>query len=296
MSNVSDTRIGFIGLGAMGNPMAANFVAKGYKVYVLAASEESVARFCSSNPEAIGCKSVKEVATNSDYIFCSLPNGKVVSDVMLGADGIFENVAQGTVVVDTSSVDPGTSIKLSRKAEEYGIDYLDAPVSGGVKGAQNGTLTIMVGGKESVFKKVHDVFNVIGKNIMYIGEAGAGDTMKIVNNLMLGCNMAAMAEALNLGRKFGLSIETMDNIVSISSGRSYVSDNKIKNFIMDGNYDGGFAIALQHKDLRLALDAANDIGAPLMMGSIATQVFELAKEKGYSRKDISSVYDMLSEF
>ncbi|MGN0436086.1 MAG: NAD(P)-dependent oxidoreductase, partial [Wujia sp.] len=165
-------------------------------------------------------------------------------------------------------------------------------VSGGVSGAVAGTLTLMVGGDKEVFDRAVSILECIGKNILYIGEIGSGDAMKLVNNLMLGCNMAAAAEAIVLGQRCGIDLETIKKVITISSGNSYAFQAKIDKFIIPEKYDGGFAVSLQHKDLGLALEAAENVKMSLRMGEAATGVFETAMSEGYSGRDISSVTEM----
>jgi 2-hydroxymethylglutarate dehydrogenase len=280
-------KIGFIGVGAMGKPMAKNLLNAGYEVYVFDLIAANVKEM-----EAAGakpCANNRELAGKSDLIITSLPNAKIVELVMIGEEGIFAVCRPGTVIMDMSSVAPGTTKAMSLAAEKSGLKYMDAPVSGGVAGAASGTLTIMTGCDQETFEKVSPVLNVLGKNIFHVGEAGAGDAVKIVNNLLLGANMAALAEALVLGVKLGLKPQTMKEVISVSSGRSYALEAKFDKFIMADSFDGGFAVDLQYKDLGLALEAAKDAASPLPLTAAAVQVFEAARAKGLNRKDISSV-------
>lgn len=282
--------IGFIGLGAMGNPMAKNFVKSGYSVLVYDVSESAVEAL--TREGAKGCSTVAELAESSEVIFASLPNGKIVESIMMGATGVISYAKKGSCIVDLSSVAPETSVRMYELAKKKEINYLDAPVSGGVAGAEAGTLTIMVGGDLAAFEKISPELQCIGKNIFYIGKTGNGDAMKIVNNLMLGCNMAALAEALTLGKKCGLDIETMNRIVSISSGRSYVQEAKMEKFIIPEIFEGGFAVALQNKDLVLALETAKKEKMPLPMAATASQIYGLAEAMEYGRQDISVITKM----
>ncbi|MCP1101851.1 2-hydroxymethylglutarate dehydrogenase [Aequitasia blattaphilus] len=280
-------KIGLIGLGAMGKPMALNLMGAGYEVYVYDVRDEVVKEL--EEKVTGGCKTVAELASKSDTIISSLPNAKIVEAVMTGEDGVFKNSRQGTIIIDMSSVSPGSSKRIAKKAEEYGIDYIDAPVSGGVSGASAGTLTIMVGGKDDTFFKVKPLFEVLGKNIYHVGEVGCGDAIKMINNLLLGCNMAALAEALALGVKCGLSVEIMREVISKSSGRSYALEAKLEKFIMANSYSGGFAVDLQHKDLGIALEASKEEAVPLPVTATAAQVYETARAKGLNRRDMSSI-------
>jgi 2-hydroxymethylglutarate dehydrogenase len=279
--------IGFIGVGAMGNPMAQNLLKNGYKVNVYDLVPEQVKNLVELG--AVSCPSGTEVARNSDLVITSLPNAKIVESVMTGPEGVIANCKPGTVIMDMSSVAPSTTQQMAKIASKAQVHYIDAPVSGGVAGASAGTLTIMVGCEPEIFDQIQPVLNVLGKNIFHVGPAGAGDAIKIVNNLLLGCNMAALAEALVLGVKCGLSPETMRDVIKVSSGRSYAFEAKVDKFILANQFNGGFAVDLQFKDLGLALDAGKDVSTPLPMTALATQVFGAARAKGLNKQDISSV-------
>lgn len=280
-------KIGFVGLGAMGKPMAANLLSAGYEVHVFDVMEPAVKEMAEKGAHA--CADAGEVAAHADAIICSLPNAKIVESVMTGEGGVFENCRKGSIIIDMSSVAPNSTKMMAQKASKLGVHYIDAPVSGGVSGAAAGTLTIMVGADDETFQKVKPVFDVLGKNIYHIGEVGGGDAIKMVNNLLLGCNMAALAEALTLGVKCGLSVETMKEVISVSSGRSYALEAKLEKFIMADSYNGGFAVDLQYKDLGLALEASRDERVPVPMTAAAVQIYEAARAMGQGREDMSSI-------
>lgn len=280
-------KIGFIGLGSMGNPIASNLAKAGYELYVFDVSKDAVDKIKTVYPSVTQCVTIAKLAGHSDIIFSSLPNDAIVNSTMLGANGIITHCSENTIVIDLSSVAPNTSRNIYEEAKKCGVRYMDIPVSGGVAGAAAGTLSLMAGGDRDTFDRILPILKIIGKNIRYIGTSGTGDAMKLVNNMLLGCNMAALAEALNLGIHLGLDLSTMKQIISISSGRSYASEAKLEKFIMEDCYDDGFAVSLQHKDIGLALEAAKSTKVPLMMAGMAEQIYALAMSKGYSRKDIS---------
>lgn len=280
-------RIGFIGLGAMGKPMAVNIVKAGFPVSCFDVNSDNLQEL--KDLGATASENGGQVAESADIIFTSLPNAAIVETVMAGNDGIFSQCQKGTVIVDMSSVSPSSTLKMAKIAAESGIAYVDAPVSGGTKGAVAGTLTIMVGADKNVFDRIRPVLEVIGKDIYHVGATGSGDAIKIVNNLMLGCNMATLAEALILGVKCGLNLETMQEIIGKSSGRSYVMDAKLEKFIMEEEYAGGFAMDLQYKDLGLALEAGKENNIPLPMTALATEIFQSGRAMGLGREDMSAV-------
>jgi len=172
---------------------------------------------------------------------------------------------------------------------------MDAPISGGVAGATSGTLTIMVGGSERALAQSQAILQVIGKKIFHAGSVGAGDAVKLVNNLLLGINMAAVAEAMTLGVKAGLDPKVLLEIISVSSGRSYALEAKVPGFILKGNFEPGFAVDLQYKDLEMAVQTGKELGMPLLLTNVAQQVYETAKAKGLGRKDISSIITLSEE-
>ncbi|MDO4556823.1 MAG: NAD(P)-dependent oxidoreductase [Lachnospiraceae bacterium] len=280
-------KIGFIGVGNMGRPMAENLLKAGYEVNVYDLAKEPVEEMKKQGANA--CETNRELAAQSDVIFTSLPNGKIVESVMAGSNGVIDACKEGSIIIDMSSVAPSTTEQMAKIAAAKKVSYVDAPVSGGTAGAKAGTLTIMVGADEETYAKIKPVLEVVGKNIYPMGKTGLGDAMKIVNNLLLGCNMAVLAEALVLGVKCGLTPEAMKEIISVSSGRSYALDAKMEKFVMNDQFEGGFALALQHKDLGLALEAGKDVASPPPITGLASQIFEFGIAKGLSREDMSAV-------
>jgi|LSQX01.3.fsa_nt_gb 2-hydroxymethylglutarate dehydrogenase len=287
-------KIGFIGLGVMGKRMAKRIFEAGYKIKVFDVMEPVLNEFKKLGVET--GESPGDVAVDADVVFMSLPNSRIVTNVVLGEDGILPKARPGTIIVDLSSITPKAIRDIYKKTSSKGVEVLDAPVSGGSAGAEAGTLTIMVGGKKEVFEKVEPILKVIGKTIYHVGEIGAGDTIKLVNNLLLGANMVAVAEALALGVKAGLDPQVMFEVITNSSGNSYALKAKYPNFISKGNFEPGFMIDLQYKDLELAVETAKDLGIPLIMGNIAQQMFDIAKAEGLGQKDISSVINLYEKW
>ncbi|MES9994731.1 NAD(P)-binding domain-containing protein [Desulfovibrio aminophilus] len=279
--------VGFIGLGVMGKPMALNLIKAGHSLTVYDIMKEAVADLTRAGAKA--ADSPKEVASAVEAVITMLPNAAIVDATLNGESGLLAGAKPGQVFVDMSSVAPHTSIKMAGLAAAKGVGYVDAPVSGGASGAVAGTLTIMVGGAAADVKKVLPLFEAMGKNVRRMGETGSGDAVKMVNNLLLGANMAALSEALVLGVKSGLSAETMLDVIRNSSGASYALTAKMPNFIMKRKFAPGFTVDLQYKDLELAVESAKAMALPLPMTNAAQQVFELARANGLGREDISSV-------
>lgn len=286
-------RIGFVGLGAMGKPMAVNLVRAGHTVSVFDVSAAAVAELAALGAQS--CSSPMALAMQSDVVITMLPNAKIVEIVLTGKDGVLAAESAVKTIIDMSSVAPESTRAMAKLALQKGIAYIDAPVSGGVAGAQAGSLTIMVGGDSAAVNQIQPILAVLGQKIYHVGEVGAGDAVKLVNNLLLGVNMAAVAEALVLGAKSGLKPEVMVEIIKGSSGRSYALEAKAPSFILKDNFAAGFAIDLQYKDLELAVETAKGAGVPVPLTTMAQQVFEMARAKGLGRQDISAVIKVWEE-
>lgn len=287
-------KIGFIGLGVMGKSMALNILKAGYELTVFDVVKENVQELVSKGAKS-GVTSA-DVAEKSDVIMTSLPNASIVEQVFLGENGILEGAKEGAVYVDLSSITPKSIRHINEVAIKKSVYVVDAPVSGGAEGAEKGTLTIMVGGEKAILEKVLPILNCLGKDITHVGNVGAGDTVKAVNNLLLGTNMVAVAEALVLGKKAGLDPDIMFDIISKSSGSSYALTAKYKKYIAKGNFNPGFMVNLMYKDLQLAIDTAKDLNYPLLNGNIAQQMFEIAKTEGMGNEDISSVVKIFEKW
>lgn len=280
-------KVGFIGLGAMGKPMAANLLKAGYPLTVHDVVPAAVAELAALG--AATAATPRDLAAASEVIITMLPNSAIVEAVVAGPDGLLAGSRPGQIIVDMSSVTPGHTKKMAALAAAKEVEYLDAPVSGGVAGATAGSLTIMAGGKGEALELCLPVLQALGKKIYHVGPVGSGDAVKLVNNMLLGINMAAVAEALTLGAKAGLDPKAMFEVIAASSGRSYALEAKVPNFVFKGNFEAGFAIDLQYKDLEMATQTGKELGVPLMLANVAEQIFETARAKGMGRKDISAV-------
>ena len=284
-------RIGFIGIGNMGKLMSINLLRAGYQLTVYDIREEAM-----KAPLRLGAKAAKnpkEVAQTSDIILTSLPTPEALEEVVLGLNGVLEGARKGSILVDTSTVSPSTIKKIWAKAKYRGLMVLEAPVSGGVIGAEAGTLTVIVGGDKPVFDKCHEILKVIGENIYHVGELGSGNTVKLVNNLISLVNVVVLSEGMVLGVKAGVDPETLKNVIKVSSGNSYAIEVKLPKYISKGEFKPGFALELACKDLGLALDLGREIGVPLFVTSVARQVYELARARGMSKLDHTAVITLL---
>lgn len=282
--------IGIVGLGAMGLPIAKRLLDAGYALKAFDTAAKAAAAAGEAGASLVD--TAAEAARGVELLLMSLPNAAVVQKVLEEA---LPSCAAGMVIADLSSIAPESARSFAGLAAEYGVTYLDCPVSGGVGGASAGTLTVMVGGQREALEHVRPVLESFGKNIYHVGDSGSGSGVKMINNYLMGCNMAAAAEALVLGNKIGLELDTMYNIIQSSSGRSFIVENKIPNFIKKRSFDGGFAVDLEYKDLGLAVESAKKLNMPIPMGSMAVQVFEMARAKGYGKEDVTALLKVWEE-
>ncbi len=285
--------IGFIGLGIMGMPMSKRLRETGYEVIVYDISSEPVEKLVE-----VGAKksaSPKDVACRSDVVISMLPTPTITKKVIFGEDGVNAGIRRGSVYIDMSTSDPLLTSHIAEVFEEKGVRTLDAPVSGGIKGAREGTLTIMVGGCRATFERVKDVLSCMGKNIMYTGRVGSAHTLKVINNMLLAMNMAATSEALALGVKAGIEPTMMRDIMSVSSGRSYALEVKVRDFVFPRNFAPGFTVDLLNKDIDIALNLGRRLGTPVLLGNSIRQLYESLVAKGQGGKDASIIITFFEE-
>ncbi|MDQ0253397.1 2-hydroxy-3-oxopropionate reductase [Evansella vedderi] len=275
-------KLGFIGLGIMGKPMTLNLLKNGYEVTVFDINEAAVRELVEQG--AIGARSPMEVAQNSEVVLTMLPNTEHVKSVILNDNGIIEGAEEGTIVIDMSSITPVASKELSEKLAERGMHMLDAPVSGGEPKAIDGTLSIMVGGKEDIFEKVRPILASVGKDIVLVGDHGCGTTAKLANQILVNVNIAAMSEALVLAAKAGIDIEKMYQAIRGGLAGSAVLDAKVP-MILERNFQAGGRIDINLKDLTNVMDTAHEIGVPLPLSSQVLEMFHALKIDGKQADD-----------
>ena len=292
------TRIGFIGLGHMGNPMAQHFIEKGFPISVYDRVSEAMESLTKLG--GIPAKCPAAIAECSDVIITMLQTGDQVSEVCLGADGLFEHAKRDTLIIDSSSIDVARSRQLHELADKAGLLMVDAPVSGGVGAAKAGTLTVMVGGSVAAFERAKPFLSVYGKNIVHAGVAGNGQVAKICNNMILGISMIAVSEAYSLGKKLGLPEEKLFEISSKASGQCWSMTSYspvpgiLENVPSNNHYQPGFTAQMMLKDLRLSQDAAQKAGAATPLGAAATSLYTLFVNQGGSNMDFSGIITMLN--
>jgi 2-hydroxy-3-oxopropionate reductase len=279
-------KIGFIGLGIMGRPMAKNLIKAGYPLVVCDIEKEPVKELIAAGAEAGATP--REVAEKCDIIITMLPNSPHVRQVVLGENGVIEGAKPGTILIDMSSIAPLASREISEKLKASGLVMLDAPVSGGEPKAVDGTLSIMVGGPESAFEEVEDILKTMGNSVVLIGETGSGNITKLANQIIVALNIAAMSEAMVLATKAGVDPEKVYRAVRGGLAGSTVLDAKAP-MVLGRNFKPGFRIELHIKDLMNALDTADEIGAPIPLTNRVLEMMQALKAEGKEKQDHSGL-------
>lgn len=289
--------VAFIGLGNMGGGMAANLAKAGYEVRAFDLSEDALAR-----AESKGCSRANgaaEAVRDAEAVVTMLPAGKHVAEVYRSS--VFGKAPTSAILIDCSTIDVDTARTVEKEAEAAGYTMVDAPVSGGIAAADAGTLTFMVGGSDEGFERARPILEQMGKAVIHAGDAGAGQAAKIVNNMLLGVTMAGTCEAFVLAQKLGLDPQVFFDISSKASGQSWSMTSYCPvpgvgpETPADRNYDGGFAAALMLKDLKLAMEAAQSVGAYTPMGGEAEELYERFVNRGGASKDFSAIIKMIDD-
>ena len=288
-------KIGFIGLGIMGKPMARNLLKADYPLTVYDIVPDKAEEVVEAGAKA--GSSSKEVAEKSEVIITMLPNSPDVKEAVLGKNGVLEGAKPGTILIDMSSIAPLASKEVAEKAKEKGVTVLDAPVSGGEPKAVDGTLAIMVGGPQETFDEVEDILSVMGVSVTRVGEIGSGNMTKLANQIIVALNIAAMSEAMVLAAKAGVNAEKVFQAIRGGLAGSTVLDAKMP-LVLEGNFKPGFRIELHIKDLANALDTAHDVGVPVPLSSAVMEVMQALKVDGKGADDhggIIQFYEKLAK-
>lgn len=279
-------KIGFIGLGIMGKPMAKNLIKAGYELVVADLVQSAVDELVALGAES--AENGKEVASKCNVIITMLPNSPHVKTVALGEGGIIEGAKPGLVLIDMSSIAPLASREICGELSQKGIDMLDAPVSGGEPKAIDGTLSVMVGGKKEVFDKYYDVMKTMAASVVYVGDIGAGNTAKLCNQVVVALNIAAVSEAFMLAKKAGVDPELVYQAIRGGLAGSTVMDAKVP-MMLDRNFNPGFKIDLHIKDLNNVIETSHGVGAPLPLTAQVMEIMQAIKLDGCGIEDHSSI-------
>ncbi|WP_124065575.1 2-hydroxy-3-oxopropionate reductase [Clostridium sp. E02] len=279
-------KIGFIGLGIMGRPMAKNLLKAGHELVVFDFNKEAIADLVSCG--AVSTKTGKDLASQCDVVITMVPNSPHVRAAVLGENGVAEGAKPGTVVIDMSSIDPTESRAIGAELEKLGIDMLDAPVSGGEPKAVDGTLSVMVGGKKELFDKYYDMLMVMAGSVVYVGELGAGNVAKLANQIVVAINIAAVSEALTFAKKAGTDPELVYQAIRGGLAGSTVMDAKAP-MMLSRNFNPGFRIELHIKDLNNALNAAHNVSSPVPLTGQLMEIMQGLRADGFDKEDHSSI-------
>jgi 2-hydroxymethylglutarate dehydrogenase len=284
--------VGFIGLGNMGNPMAGNVLKNGYALTVFDKNPAAMQNLVAEGAKGAG--SAAEVLERAEVVLTCLPGSPEVEALYLGGNGLVELAKRGSALVDLSSVLPSTPRKLEAACTARGVDFLEGPVSGGVTGARAATLAVMTGGAAAVLERVRPILRCIGPNIYHVGPAGAGNTVKAINNMMSSVNAIAMMEGLIVGVKAGLDIKTIADIVKTSSGNSNALA-RVDRALIPRNFEPGFKVQLMNKDLDTFNTIARELHVPVSFANVAQRYQQAALAAGLAEKDTSVIFTIIEQ-
>ena len=287
------TTVGFIGLGIMGKPMARNLMKAGYKLVVYNRSRAPMDELAAEG--AATADSPKAVAEQSEIVITMLPDSPQVRAVMTGENGVLAGAKAGTLVIDMSTISPVVTQEVAKVAQEHGVRMLDAPVSGGDVGAQQGTLSIMVGGSAEDFEQARPIFQVLGKTVVHVGDIGAGQVVKACNQIVVALTIEAVSEALVLGSKAGVDPAVILQVLSGGLAANRVMEVRGPNFLKH-NFQPGFKIALHHKDLGIALSAGREYGVVLPVTALVDQMLQTLRQRGQGDQDHSAILTLIEDW
>jgi 3-hydroxyisobutyrate dehydrogenase-like beta-hydroxyacid dehydrogenase len=285
-------KLGFLGLGIMGYPMARHLLDAGHDVALWSHSASKATELAAGRPNARACATPREVAENADCIFLIVGDTAMSETVVFGPGGLLEGAKPGTVIVDASTVAPAYSRSASERCKAKGVEFLDAPCTGSKPGAEGGTLTFMIGGDQSVFAAVKPYFEPMGKQLYYCGGPGLGMNAKLTQNLILSNLLQAFNEGMVLATKAGVDPDLMVDILSNSAARSGLISFKAP-YVFRRDFSTNFSVKWMHKDIGLMLDSAKDIGVPLPLTALTHQMFQAAISQGSGDEDICSTIKVL---
>jgi 3-hydroxyisobutyrate dehydrogenase len=280
-------KIGYIGLGRMGLPMAERLIAAGHALTVFNRSHAAVERLVAQGAQAGA--SPQDVARQVEVLFTCLLTPAQCEEIFLGAKGAIHGAHSGQIFIDTATIDPMTTRRIAASLAEKGVVLVDAPISGGPKGAKAGTLSIMAGGEAAAFEKVRPLFETLGEKIFHMGPVGCGVSAKICNQMLTASNHALVAEAMVLGTKLGLDPQQLFDVLSVSSGRSNALERAVPNYFLPRNFEPAYSVEGIIKDLESAILAAKSYGVRLLLPTIAQQMYQEARGLGHGQKDFTAV-------
>jgi 3-hydroxyisobutyrate dehydrogenase len=281
--------IGMIGLGNMGMPMSKNLLGSGYAVYGFDVNPDAEKEFAAAG--GVAGLTIEEVVKQTEVVLTSLPSPGIVESVYTGAGGILEHARAGQILVDTSTVTPGLNERLAVACAGKGVGYLAAPVSGGVIGAKNRTLTIMVGGPKNLYDQMQPIFAALGQNIFHVGaRVDSGTAVKLINNLLIGFYTSAVSEGVTLAAQMGLDLDQLFEILNVSYGQSRIYERNYKSFIATNDFAPHFSLNLLLKDLKIAQEMAHQAGLDLPITAELISLYEKSQQAGFGEQDMAALY------
>lgn len=293
MKNLKNRKIAFLGLGNMGEPMVANLAAAGFKLSVYDISPEVVERVAAITDVAPVVN--RAGLAGAEILILMLPNGDIVRDILLGKDGIANNLAEGAIIIDMSSSTPTGTEELSQDLANRGIRMVDAPVSGGVPRAQSGTLAIMAGGDADLINELQPLFDALSSSMVHVGKIGSGHAMKALNNYVSAAGLVAACEALRIGEAFGIPGNRVIEVLNSSTGCNNSTKNKLGQYILPESYNSGFSLSLMRKDLQAAMDLADHLKMQLVLGHEVLRIWEVGDKKLGPGADHTAIDQLLSQ-
>lgn len=290
---MTQNAIGFIGLGRMGGPISTRLLKAGYQVVVHDVSQQAIERLVGEGAEAAG--SPREVADRSDIVLTSLPTPPIVEQTALGKDGIVEG-ERAQILIDISTTGPSTATRVAEGLAAAGKQWVDSPVSGGVAGATNGTLAVMVSCPQEIFERVEPVVQTFGK-IFHVGDKpGLAQVLKLANNMLAAGALVLSSEALAMGVKAGIDPQVMIDTINVSSGRNSATQDKFPKAILPGTFDFGFATGLSYKDVRMCVDESETLGVPMLGGAFVREMLAVTQAKYGADSDFTCIARLMEEW
>ncbi|MCQ4314311.1 NAD(P)-dependent oxidoreductase [Pseudomonas stutzeri] len=286
-------KIAVVGLGNMGGRVAKRLMEQGHEVGIYDTDAAAVARFAELG--ATGYQSLKTLGAEHPFVITVLPNGDIVKKVVFGEQGLAAGMREGSTLIDMTSSVPAITTEVGQALSKQGIHMLDAPVSGGVKKAETGQLTIMVGGNAAVLADADAILRDVGEHVIHVGDLGAGHTVKALNNLITATTLAITSEAMALGVKMGVDAQKMLDVINVGSGKSVSSEMKFPQQVMSRKFDVGFTVGLMCKDVGIALDMAHQAGVPTFVSSAAYELWKFGVAKGCGAMDHTAIALVVEE-
>jgi 3-hydroxyisobutyrate dehydrogenase len=290
---MTEPALGFIGLGAMGRPMSTRLVEHGYSVAAYDVAPAAIAAL--ERAGATAASSPAEAAARADIVLVSLPNSALIEQVVFGDDGLLGAMRPGSTLVDLSSARPSSTRRIAAALAERGVDCLDAPVSRGAPSAANGTLSIMVGGSDAVVARCRPVLEVLGTDILHVGATTSGHTLKCLNNAVAAANLVAANEVLLVAARLGLDPKRVTEVINASSGRTNQFRDRIPQYVLTETYRSSFSLALMYKDVRIAMELADESGVPVFATDLARQLYALAAAGQWAGEDNQAISQCLQD-